>query len=100
MKVLVGDSSILIEFSKREMLDRKSDLSFRIAVPDALYREELTDLGGYSRDDLLAFGLRVESLDAEGVEVATAYRRERPFLSLVDSFCVALAALQGLHLLT
>ena len=100
MKVLVSDSSILIEFSKRELLDRMFQLEFEFAVPDLLFHEELIDLGSYSRRDLPGLGLRVESLDAEGVEVAIAYQSERPALSLVDSFALALASHQGWNLVT
>ncbi len=100
MKVLVSDSSILLEFSKRELLGKMFHLEFQFAVPDLLFHEELIDLGAYSRQDLLAFGLRVESLDAEGVETAIVFQSERPALSLVDSFALALANRQGWHLLT
>ena len=100
MKVLVSDSSILIEFSKRQLLDKMFQLQFQFAVPDLLFHEELIDLGSYSRRDLLGLGLRVESLDAEGVEMAIACQSERPALSLVDSFALALAAHKGWHLLT
>ena len=95
MKVLVSDSSILIEFSKRELLDKMFDLELQFAVPDLLFHEELIDLGSYSRRDLVGFGLRVEALDAEGVELAIAYQSERPALSLVDAFALALADRQG-----
>ena len=100
MKVLVSDSSILIEFSKRELLDKIFQLEFQFAVPDLLFHEELIDLGAYSRQDLLRFGLKVEALDGEGVGRAIAYQSERPALSLVDSFALALAACQGWCLLT
>ena len=76
------------------------DLELQFAVPDLLFHEELIDLGSYSRRDLVGFGLRVEALDAEGVELAIAYQSERPALSLVDSFALALADRQGWHLLT
>ena len=100
MKVLVSDSSVLIEFSKRDLLDRMFELEFRFAVPDLLFHEELIDLGAYSRQDLLGFGLRVESLDSEGVDAAIAYQSKRPALSLVDAFALALAKYQGWQLLT
>ena len=60
MKVLVSDSSILIEFAKRDLLDKMFDLEFEFAVPDMLFHEELIDLGSFSRQDLLDYGLRVE----------------------------------------
>ena len=100
MKVLVSDSSVLIEFSKRELLDKMFGLDFEFAVPDLLFNEELIDLGPYSRQDLLGLGLRVESLDSVGVEAAVTYQSRRPALSLVDSFALALAIRQGWHLLT
>lgn len=100
MKILVSNSSILIEFSKRELLDKMFHLEFQFVVPDLLYHEELMDLSTYTRQDLLDFGLRVESLDADGVQKAIAYQSEWPALSLVDSFALALAAYRGWHLLT
>ena len=100
MKILVSDSSILIEFSKRRLLDRMFQLEFQFAVPDLLFHEELIDLGAYSRQDLLGFGLKVESMGSEGVEMAVVYQSERPALSLVDAFALALADRQGWHLLT
>ena len=57
-------------------------------------------LGAYGRQDLLGFGLRVESLDSEGVGMAIAYQSKRPVLSLVDSFALALANHHGWYLLT
>ena len=95
MQVLVSDSSILIEFSKREILHKMFELDFEFAVPDLLFHEELIDLGPFGMQDLLGFGLRVESLDATGVELAGAYQSERAALSLVDSFALALAGSHG-----
>ncbi len=100
MKVLVIDISILIEFSKRGLLDKMFQLEFEFAVPDLLFHEELIDLGSHTRLDLLGLGLRVETLDAKGVSVAIAYQSKRTALSLVDSFALALASHQGWPLLT
>ena len=100
MKVLVSDSSVLIEFSKRELLDKMFELEFQFAVPDLLFDEELIDLGEYSRQDLIGFGLLVEALDPDGVAMAISYQSRRPALSLVDCFALALANAQGYVLLT
>jgi|TARA_Y100000310_G_scaffold140405_1_gene139878 hypothetical protein len=70
VRVLVSDSSVLIEFSKRGLLEEMFRLPFEFAVPDLLFEEELIDLGTYSRDDLHRFGLRVEALDPLGVTTA------------------------------
>ena len=100
MRVLVSDSSVLIEFSKRAILDKMFELELQFAVPDLLFHEELIDLGAYSRQDLLDFGLRVEPLDSAGVDEAIAYQSKRTALSLVDAFALALARRQGWQLLT
>ena len=57
MKVLVSDSSILIEFLKQRLLGRMFQLEFEFAVPDLLFHEELIDLGAHTRSDLLALAL-------------------------------------------
>lgn len=76
------------------------ELGFEFAVPDVLFDEELIDLGVYSRQDLIDFGLGVESLDSEGVGVALEFQCNRPTLSLVDAFALAFAKSQGWNLLT
>lgn len=97
--VLVTDSSVLIGLSKVGLLDRMFELEeLRFAVPDTLFREELIDLGRYSRRDLLDLGLEVESLDPEGMRLAYAYGGMRRSLSVVDSH--ALAGRRGWKLLT
>ena len=100
MQILVSDSSVLIEFSKRDLLDRMFELRFQFAVPDLLFNEELIDLGRYDRQDLVRLGLRVEALDPEGVATAIAYQTRRRALSLVDCFALALAKHRGHTLLT
>ena len=100
MKVLVSDSSVLIEFAKRDILDRMFELDFQFAVPDILFHEELIDLGRYSRQDLLNFGLQVEPLEPDGVVLAVSYQQRRTALSLVDSFALALAYRHEWDLLT
>ena len=100
MAVLVCDSSVLIEFSKRALLGEMFGLDFQFAVPDLLFDDELIDLGPYGRQDLLNWGLRVETLDPAAMEAAIAYQSGRPVLSLVDSFALALAGRRGWPLLT
>ena len=100
MKVLVSDSSILIKLSKRGLLDRMFQLAFEFAVPDLLFHEESMDLDARTWSDLLGLGLRVEALDAKSMAVAIACQAERPALSLVDSFALALASHHGWSLLT
>ena len=57
MKVLVSDSSIQIEFSRRDLLDKMFKLDLQFAVPDLLFHKELKNHGSCSRKDLLALAL-------------------------------------------
>ena len=100
MRILVSDSSILIELSKHGLLLKMFDLDFEFAVPDLLFREELIDLHGVVKEDLPDLGLQIESLDSVGVALAQDYQAKRLALSLVDSFALALAKSRGWRLLT
>jgi predicted nucleic acid-binding protein len=100
VRILVSDSSVLIEFSKRGLLKEMFRLSFEFVVPDLLFEEELIDLGQYSRDDLVRFGLGVEALDPIGVTTALSYQSRRRRLSLVDCFALALASGRKYPILT
>ena len=98
--VLVSDSSVLLELSRHQVLDSMFSLDFQFAVPDLLFHEGPGDFGIYSRQDLVDFGLRVEALDSDGVELAVSYQRRRSALSLSDSFVLALAYSRGWEILT
>ena len=61
MRVLVSDTSILIDLERADLLRAAFSLDAEFVVPDLLYERELRDSGGAG---LLALGLRIESLDA------------------------------------
>ena len=97
MRVLVSDTSILIDLERGDLIERAFGLTFELAVPDVLYRRELQDFDGQR---LVALGLRVEELEAEGVADAQAFRRRAPRLSVPDSLALALAQRRTWTLLT
>jgi hypothetical protein len=97
MRVLVADTSVLIDLERADLLRAAFSLDAEFVVPDLLYERELRDSGGA---DLLALGLRVESLDEGEVECAQAYRRDHARLALPDTFALALAKRRGWLLLT
>lgn len=88
MRVLVSDTSVLIDLERGALLETSFTLPFEFVVPDLLYRQELAEFGG---PGLINLGLRVEELDGEGVAAALLYRHANPSLSLSDSFALALA---------
>jgi hypothetical protein len=62
MRILVSDTSVLIDLERGAFPDSCFDLPFEFAVPDLLYARELVAFGGPA---LVARGLRVE---ASGLE--------------------------------
>lgn len=97
MRVLVSDTSVLIDLERGNLLEAAFNLSCELAVPDLLYRRELRDQNG---DALIAMGLRVEELDSDGIELAQTYRSRKSVLSLPDTFALALAKTRQFTLLT
>jgi hypothetical protein len=96
-RVLVSDTSVLIDLERGNLLGATFGLSFEFAVPDLLYKRELRDHNG---PELVQLGLRVEALDDDGVRLAISYRVQNSALSLPDAFAIALAKIHNWILLT
>ncbi|MCA8927002.1 MAG: hypothetical protein KDC18_02970 [Alphaproteobacteria bacterium] len=97
MRVLVSDTSVLVDLERGSLLEASFRLPFQLAVPDLLYERELK---GYGGDELIRLGLIVEELDGDGITRALAYRRQVPALSVPDSFALSLAQTREWVLLT
>ena len=97
MKVLVSDTSVLIDLDRGTLVEPTFRLPFQFTVPDLLYERELREHGG---PDFVRLGLRVEELDGDGVSLALGYLRRRRSLSLPDSFALALAKTNAWTLLS
>lgn len=88
MRVLVSDTSVLVDLERGSLLTAAFRLPYQFAVPDLLYKRELE---GYGGDELIRLGLEVEELDGDGIARALQYQQQAPALSLPDSFALALA---------
>lgn len=100
MRVIVSDSSALIDLAKAELIEAAFSLPFEFQVPDVLLADELIDLGPYTVNELLAAGLVAGSLDGTGVDKALAYAARYPALSINDCFALEMANSGGDVLLT
>ena len=74
MKVLVSDTSVLIDLDRGSLVEPAFRLPFEFAVPDLLYERELKAHGG---PGLIRLGLRVEELDGDEVSIALGDLRRR-----------------------
>ena len=97
MKVLVSDTSVLIDLDRGSLVEPTFRLPFAFTVPDLLYERELKDHGG---PDFIRLWLRVEALDGDQVALALGYLRKRRSLSLPDSFALVLARTNAWTLLS
>lgn len=97
MRVLVADTSVIVDLERGELLPLAFQIEATFAVPDVLFERELRP---HSGERLLELGLCIESLDGDGVALAQAYRRERRVLTVADSFALALAKRSGWILLS
>jgi hypothetical protein len=97
MKVLVSDTSVLVDLERGALVDSCFRLAFEFAVPDLLYRRELADFGGPA---LVEVGLRVEELTGRELAAAQELRSAHPKLSLPDAYAYSLASARGWVLLS
>jgi hypothetical protein len=97
MRILVSDTSVLVDLERGGLLSHAFRLAAEFAVPDVLFERELKPYGG---DRWRELGLRVETLDGAGVEHAQSFRRTNPGLTLSDAFALSLAKTNDWTLLT
>jgi predicted nucleic acid-binding protein len=95
--ILVSDTSVLIDLDRAGLLEAVFALPHEFAVPDVLYDREMRGEWG---ERLVALGLQVAEVSAEGVGNALRYRQIRASLSVADSFALALAKEKTWLLLT
>jgi len=97
LAILVSDTSILIDLERGALLEALFRLEHEFVVPDILFERELKGALG---DQLVALGLRVESLMPAEVSRAALVMRQRSALSTPDAFAFALARERTWTLLT
>ena len=91
MRIVVSDSSCLIDLRKVSMLDHLLRLPYEFLIPNTLFEEELLKFTAAQKKALIRGGMRVIDLPGERVLRAQAIVREVPQLSVHDGFAFALA---------
>jgi predicted nucleic acid-binding protein len=91
MRIVVSDSSCLIDLRKVSVLDLLLRLPHEFLIPNTLFEEELLKFTSAEKKALIRGGLKVVDLPGERVLRAQAIMRELPRLSVHDGFVFALA---------
>jgi hypothetical protein len=101
MRIVVSDSSCLIDLRKVSLLDALLRLPCEFLIPDSLFGDELLKFTPAQKKALVRAGLQVIDLPGERVLRAQTLIRQAPRLSVHDGFAFALAEIHpGCILLT
>ena len=91
MRIIVSDSSCLIDLRKVGLLDAFLKLPYEFLIPNTLFEDELLKFTAAQKRALVKGGLTVTDLPGERVLRAQGVIREQPRLTLHDGFAFALA---------
>ncbi|WP_164928479.1 PIN domain-containing protein [Gloeobacter violaceus] len=91
MRIIISDSSCLIDLHKVALIDALLQLPYEVVIPDLLFADELLSFSAEERKAMILHGLKVLSLPGEGVVRASDLSGRHPRLSLYDCFALVLA---------
>lgn len=91
MRIIINDSSALIDLAKTRLLESLLRLPYRFVIPDVLYADELITLRHYRREQLLDIGFVLGELDGPQVGKAGEYNQRYPALTFNDCFALVMA---------
>jgi predicted nucleic acid-binding protein len=91
MRIIVSDSSCLIDLRKASLLDVFLQLPYEILIPNTLFEDELIKFTVEQKEALVRGGLQIVDLPGDGVLRAQKVVGALPHLSIHDGFAFALA---------
>lgn len=91
MRVVISDSSALIDLAKTRLIESTLALPYEFVIPDVIFADELIDLRHYKKEQLLELGFKIGSLKGEEVETAFEYGVRYKPLTANDCFALVLA---------
>jgi predicted nucleic acid-binding protein len=90
MRILISDTSCLIDLRKASLMEAFVQLPYDLVIPDVLFEQELVNFSNVEKE-LLERALRVVSLSGEGVIKVQNVNRDYPALTLNDCFAFVIA---------
>lgn len=91
IRVVISDSSCLIDLRKISLLDAFLRLPYELLIPNTLFEEELLKFTAPQKKALVHGGLKIVDLSGDSVLRARQIARDMPHLSIHDGFAFALA---------
>ena len=91
MRIVVSDTSCMIDLRKVALLEALLRLPYTFVMPDTLFEDEWLCLADDEKETLLDLGLDVRSLSGELVQRAGGYFNQHARLKLNDCFALTLA---------
>lgn len=91
MRVVISDSSVLIDLAKAQLIESTLALPYEFVIPDVIFADELIDLRHYEKEQLLELGFKTGSLTGEQVETVFKYGVSYKPLTANDCFALVLA---------
>lgn len=89
MRIVVSDTSCLIDLRKTDLLEAFAKLPYEILIPDVLFAEELVKFSDHHKSCLL--GNNVTLAEVEDVQRVAVVQGKNPSLSINDCFAFVLA---------
>jgi predicted nucleic acid-binding protein len=90
MKILISDTSCLIDLRKVSLLEAFVKLPYNLAIPDVLFHQEVLKFSGAEKE-LVRREVKVVSLPGEKIQRAREVSRNNSALTLNDCFAFVLA---------
>ena len=91
MRIVVSDSSCLIDLRKAALLESFLKLPYEFLIPNTLFDDELLKFTAAQKKALIRGGLKVVDVPGDGVLRAQAIVQSAPRLSVHDGFAFVLA---------
>lgn len=91
MRIVVSDSSCLIDLRKVSLLETLLELPYEFVIPNTLFEDELLKFTAAQKKALIRGGLKVVDVPGEKVLRAQAIVQASPRLSVHDGFAFAIA---------
>ena len=91
MRVVISDSSVLIDLAKARLIENTLALPYEFVIPDVIFADELIDLRHYKKEQLLELGFKTGSLAGEQVETVIKCGVRYKSLTANDCFSLVLA---------